>query len=653
MYRVNEDCVTDNRPCCTRPVSMVNHATWILAGLIAMGGALAPPSAQGQLASGRIAVGPNVQVTRGHATDSFDEVLVAADPAHADHLVGCSFIATGVGEKPAGVAVASRDGGATWDQTLLASSGDNACTFGADGVALFSTDLVTIPRNDTGPSLGAFYSADGGFHWMPATFKGAARMDDRDFIIADQSESRYRGRVYIAGTLSTKNLDGAPLGAIALYRSLDGGKTYELPAMALYDAKDTSKATHQPCNLVVLSDGTVVVLAEQLLKQDVYTTLPHRGEPNGILKILRSRDGGETLQPAVKVSDHYIDYRARETTLPGVIAVDPGSAAFKDRLYVTWADVRSGRAQVLLSYSTDKGTTWSAPQVVSDDIAGLKPGQKPNEFMPTVAVNRDGVVGVLWYDRRDNPDNTSFYVRFAASLDGGQSWMPSVRVSTAPKTAGDPKETITLIAGQFDSKGAVPTITLDQNEWIAGGHTAGLAADATGRFHPFWVDNRTGTHQVWTAVVTVTGTVSNPDTALAGLTEVTGRVAYDLSNVRYDMATHEASVDIRLRDTSAAPIMGPLRLHLRLLGSDRGVAQLVDPRTGQLAGTVVLDYTAGLASNVLQPHQLTPPQRVTVHMTHLLPFIQGDGPDDTKATFADLEARTYAAQDREPTVTVP
>ncbi len=619
------------------------NSTLAIAGLIAVIGASATLNAQG-----RITVGPNVQVTRSHPTDNFDEVLVAADPEHADRLVGCSFIDTGINDKPTGVALASRDGGATWEQTLAASSGDNACTFGVGGVALFSTALVTIPYNDTVPSLGAFYSADGGFRWMPATFKGLARINDRDFIIADQSQSRYRGRVYISGMLLTKNLDGGMLGTVGLYRSLDSGKTYELPAMAVYDTKDMSKAAHQTCNLVVLSDGTVVVLAKQILKQDFYT-LPHRGEPNGILKVLRSRDGGETLQPAVKVSDNYEDYRVRDSGIPGVIAVDPGSAAFKDRLYVAWADVRSGRAQVMLSYSTDKGATWADPQVVSDDAAALKPGQKPNEFMPTLAVNREGVVGVLWYDRRDNPDNTSFYVRFTASLDGGESWAPSVRVSTAPKTAGDPKETIALMAAQFDSKGAPPTITLMQHEWIAGGHTAGLAADAAGRFHPFWVDNRTGTHQVWTAVVTVDGKASNPDTALAGLAEVTGRVAYDLSNTRYDMATHEASVDIRLRDTSAAPITGPLKLRLRFLGSDRGVAQLVDPRTGQLAGAIILDYAAGLTGNALQPRQLTPPQRVTVRVAHLSPLIQGEGTDGMKMTFADLEARTYAAQDKATT----
>jgi hypothetical protein len=36
-----------------------------------------------------------------------------------------------------------------------------------------------------------------------------------------------------------------------------------------------------------------------------------------------------------------------------------------------------------------------------------------------------------------------------------------------------------------------------------GGDTAGLTADASGVFHPVWVDNHTGVPQVWTARVTV------------------------------------------------------------------------------------------------------------------------------------------------------
>jgi hypothetical protein len=45
----------------------------------------------------------------------------------------------------------------------------------------------------------------------------------------------------------------------------------------------------------------------------------------------------------------------------------------------------------------------------------------------------------------------------------------------------------------------------DKETRFNSGDTAGLAADAGGTFHPVWIDNRTGTHQVWTASVGVRG----------------------------------------------------------------------------------------------------------------------------------------------------
>src|SRR5689334_528447 len=100
------------------------------------------------------------------------------------------------------------------------------------------------------------------------------------------------------------------------------------------------------------------------------------------------------------------------------IAVDPSSTAFADRLYVAWTEVRQGRAQLFFTYSADNGTTWAAPRKVADDVPALDArGHLPNNFMPTLAVSPTGVVGLMWYDRRDNPDQTSFYVRFSASLD--------------------------------------------------------------------------------------------------------------------------------------------------------------------------------------------------------------------------------------------
>jgi hypothetical protein len=143
--------------------------------------------------------------------------------------------------------------------------------------------------------------------------------------------------------------------------------------------------------------------------------------------------------------------------------------------------VRTGRTEIMIASSADKGKTWSAPVTVSDAPQVARDSGGPDQFMPTVAVNKEGIVGVLWYDRRDNPNNRDYYARFSASLDGGATWLKSVRVSSAANEPG--------------KKGGS----------VTNGDTSGLAASADGRFHALWIDNRSGTPQAWTAPITVAG----------------------------------------------------------------------------------------------------------------------------------------------------
>jgi hypothetical protein len=105
-------------------------------------------------------------------------------------------------------------------------------------------------------------------------------------------------------------------------------------------------------------------------------------------------------------------------------------------------------------------------------------------YMPAIAVNKAGVVTVTWYDRRGLPtapgSRAPFHapgcnVRIRVSLDGGETWRPSVKVNEK---------------------------TIQASVWELR-DTAGLAADAAGAFHPVWIDDRTGTKQVWTARVNV------------------------------------------------------------------------------------------------------------------------------------------------------
>src|SRR5262249_56844730 len=60
----------------------------------------------------------------------------------------------------------------------------------------------------------------------------------------------------------------------------------------------------------------------------------------------------------------------------------------------------------------------------------------PDNMTPTVAVNKDGVVCVNWYDRREFNDDLGWNIRLRCSLDGGDTWSPSTKVTDQPTVFG-------------------------------------------------------------------------------------------------------------------------------------------------------------------------------------------------------------------------
>src|SRR5262249_18742139 len=137
------------------------------------------------------------------------------------------------------------------------------------------------------------------------------------------------------------------------------------------------------------------------------------------------------------------------TSINPFIAVDATTGPFKDRIYCVWPDQRSGHTEIYVAYSSDKGKTWSPAHVVNDDRPTIDPKDARDHLMPVIAVNKNGVVGISWYDRRDNPDKLGWFVRFTASLDGGDTWTPSVRVSESPTSF----ENIDRVAISYSASG--------------------------------------------------------------------------------------------------------------------------------------------------------------------------------------------------------
>jgi hypothetical protein len=561
---------------------------------------LITPSVEAQ--QPKVDVGPNVQASVANAEKRHGEVLVAADPTNPSRLIGCSMISSDPLSRQVwdGVTYVSQDRGAHWVPTLYESGAwDPACGFGPDGKA-YAVYLVPGLKGDDN-RVSVYRSDDAGKTWLPP-----AHIDsiDREYITVDTTGGGYHGRVYINGTGFARQMDppsgnddrGFYANGISIQRSLDGGVSFKPPLQFF------SIRPHWVLGMgngVVLSDGTyIAVFGEQRDRNNLGEKRPAKA--NARLKTISSSDGGASFSNATIISDWYMSYGHSTSSNVPTLAADRSSGPFRDRLYAVWPDYRSGRGEILLSYSSDKGKTWSKPREINDDRAWAAPTQGPDDVMPVVDVNRNGVVGVMWYDRRDNPNNYGWWVRFSASTDGGHTFSPSVRVSEAPAfiKLGEQFELDGSSNGGGNltswQKGGNLQMNIGFGTFFTfnGGHTAGMTADAGGIFHPFWIDNRTGVEQIWTAAVSVDGSaMRNGSKELAGLEDVTEKVTLDLKNGKFDRTTGTLSIDAYLENTSDQKLMAPLKIRVLSLDSKMGLSEIQNGDNREPGAGAVWDFS--------------------------------------------------------------
>jgi hypothetical protein len=613
----------------------------------------------------RIIVGPNIQVSKALGNNPHAEVYLAADPNNANTLLGGSMVYSSEKNQYSVVAYSSSDGGKTWSPTLTFSDdfyhSDPAAGFGPDGSAYFLQIVTTQPPNNKLNTY--FYRANSGTDkWLPPV---VLPMYDRHYVTIDDTRSKYHGRLYIAGLTGTlPGLDGVRSPAtMSVVRSSDSGATFEPPTQLFASPGLIVSGMAQG---VVLSDGTLVVPVAEAQQEVLSSEGGFEGsptKPNAMLKVITSEDGGETFSKAALISNVAFGHNIISNPVHFGFAVDRSDGPFRDRLYAVWSNTYSGGADIMLSHSSDKGKTWSNPIVVNDDRQPFDPAAGRVHFRPLVAVNRYGVAGVTWNDRRDSSNNLDWSVRFTASLDGGETLLPSVKVSEAPFTHTDDKKFEVRASGY--GKGYGPgqgsgPIRLDlkiSQFYAAGGHTGGLAADASGTFHPFWVDNRTGVSQVWTATVSVRGhPARNGSAELANLADVTDNVMIVCTNTGYDPITSQASVDVQIQNTSKETIFGPVKARLISLKSQAGGSiNILTTDNKENGAGAILDFTSLLTNNELRPGDKSrvkhlefrisdrPPLEQGIHVTPLTLLgysVKGWG----ALQLVSLEARVFGVQ---------
>jgi hypothetical protein len=559
-----------------------------------------------------ITVGVNVLVSKSRTDQPHWEVQIASDPNDPNNLLACSIAGYGEqGEQRASTVVhASFDGGKTWRETLnIRSSGvaiDPSCAYGLNGLAY----VVALTYDDGGMPF--FKSTDSGRTWAAVQLPARG---DREYITIDNTASRYRGQIYLTAQGLLKQ-QSQSLPAFELWRLSRDGEILLGPAKLT--APDSDQRIGATGNGVTLSDGKFVAITSELDKKKVISkSNPY--ELHGRIIAVSSNDGGQSFLPIASVGDWYHDGAKNVTSgLIPVLAADGSSGPFKDRLYAVWSDMRSGRMAVIMSHSSDKGRTWSAPIAVSEYAPPADVSDRPDDGLPSVAVNSTGVVGVMWYDRRDSPDNLGYWPRFSASRDGGESFLPSVKLSDAASSFEMPN----LLLGASDyqdvyrAKGNFRVglgISLRQ---FSGGDTSGLTASSDGVFHALWVDNRTGIPQVWTAPATVAGkrVESNPEQETT-LINGTDSVIPSLGRAVYYRATRTVILDVSLENASTIPLQGPLRLQLEGLSSMLGGISVTNSDNNVNGIGAAWDFARELDNGVLASRTRTRSRRLEFQLT--------------------------------------
>jgi hypothetical protein len=66
----------------------------------------------------------------------------------------------------------------------------------------------------------------------------------------------------------------------------------------------------------------------------------------------------------------------------------------------------------------------------------LNHGEVADSHTPSIAVNKDGIIGVSWYERHDK---SCLDIYFTASLDSAKTFLPEVKVSSATSCPGTPQ----------------------------------------------------------------------------------------------------------------------------------------------------------------------------------------------------------------------
>jgi hypothetical protein len=285
------------------------------------------------------------------------------------------------------------------------------------------------------------------------------------------------------------NLFNDPATAILISKSTDGGDTWSEPVTVARDPigvapflfHDKQSITADPTD----PNFVYAVWDRSRFPSDhanfnAQNAFSFRGDA----MFARTTDAGATWEPARAI------FRPNKLqfTIGHQIVIRPNGDLFDFFTLFQGSGNNPPGASLAYMTSTDKGETWSEPQVIDkirfigafDPDTGLP--IRAEGFVPEVAVDpNNGNLYVTWQDTRFSGVDE---VAFTMSSDGGVSWSTPIRVNQTPRSTdvGNDQAWVqavhvaadgTIAASYYDFRNNTPAAGVPTDHWLVHCHPSG------------------------------------------------------------------------------------------------------------------------------------------------------------------------------------
>ena len=543
----------------------------------------------------RILVGPDVLVSAGEDYPHM-EMMLASDPRNANRFVGGSITFSRADDSPACRTYATSDGGYTWTSATLPEmvqygGADPQVAYSVSGTALFA-GLVdkADAKGQLHSDLLVYRSLDGGATWQHPIDLGHSY--DHEQIAVDRSSGKFHGRIYIGALYSPPGWKLDP-------------KHVNLPPylVGLFRSDDDGRSFQGPVEAARGAHNIGINVADVLVSRDGTVYAPYVEFPVDQqvmekttienLWMVKSTDGGLHYSKPMKVASYYVGYyrdymkRARQQRFD-----TPSFPQF------TIDDSDGPYSGSIYAIWSEMRTGKPRLQITRSSDGGRTwtpardvPSGEPawsSQFQGAIAVNARGVVGITWFDTRDASAQDRYREYFTASTDGGRSFTAPKAVSSEPSYPRGPGD-IRFTPFDVDSSEAVLGLRFGSafQRWPNGGDYMGLAADPNGQFRALWADARSGMFQLWSAPIKAGEADQTVSTSPA---TVTKKMTVVFGKSSYDTATGDFVFPVRLKNISDETLYGPFTVK---------VTSVVDPwdirfkRTDPINTPTIVDASNG------------------------------------------------------------